>query len=456
MKRIFLLTLLIACILGACKKEKSTSPPPDPQPPEVSEADKVKDTSLEIARDIYLWYDKIPSTFDPRSFADPNKVMEGIRQYSVEPGFADPVDHWSFGIKKAEWDNVSGGISKDLGLGIFFMATNDLRVSYVEKESVAGLAGVQRGWRITKVNGSTAINTNSQTNINFIVDAIYGGSQANISFTKLDGTTVDLSLTPSSYNERPIILDTVYSAGGKNIGYFILNSFLGDTTEIKNGFNSIFAKFAARNVTDVIVDLRYNGGGYVLLQEELANYLAPTSENGKKMYSQSYNNKYSQYNRTENFAKKGAVNPAKLVFIISQNTASASEALVNIMIPHAEVKTVGPSASNGKPVGFFNVPVGDWYVFPVSLRIVNSLNQGSYFKGFTPDKIVMDGLDKPWGDLSEDCLASAYKYLTTGGFRAETRDNLRNDPEMIRTYNLLQSNKYKFMVESRKRIPSLR
>ena len=126
------------------------------------------------------------------------------------------------------------------------------------------------------------------------------------------------------------------------------------------------------------------------------------------------------------------------------------------MTPHVEVKTVGPSASHGKPVGYFNIPVGDWYVFPVSLRIVNSLNQGNYFDGFTPDNQVMDGLDKPWGDISEDCLASALKYLTTGSFKPMGRDNIRTDLEMIRSYNTLTSNKFKLMVESRNEIPGLR
>jgi C-terminal processing protease CtpA/Prc len=455
MKRIFVFALFVAYTLGSCKKESSSTPPPPPTPPVVSEADKVKDTALEIARDIYLWYNKIPTTFDPRSFADPDKVMQGIRPYSIETGFTKPVDRWSFGIKKAEWDNASSGISGDLGIGLFFMAQKDLRVSYVEKESVAGQAGVQRTWQITKINGSSAISTSS-TDIDFIVNAIYGGSPATITFKKPDGSSVELSLTPSTYNEQPLILDTVYTEGGKNIGYFVLNSFLGDTTQIKNGFNSIFSKFAAKNVTDIIVDLRYNGGGYVSLQEELANYLAPNSENGKLMYAQSFNDKYTRYNRIENFSKKGTVSPAKIVFIISQNTASASEALVNIMTPHAEVKTVGPSASHGKPVGFFNVPVGDWYVFPVSLRIVNSLNQGNYFNGFTPDNQVVDGLDKPWGDLSEDCLASAVKYLSSGSFKPTIRDNIRTDLETIRSYNSLSSRKYKFMVESRKEIPGLR
>lgn len=454
MKRILGFALLVMVILGGCKKEGSSTPNPNPGGT-VSEADKVKDTALDIARDIYLWYNQIPASFNARSYADPDKVMQAIRSYSIEPGFTSAVDRWSFGMLKTEWDNASSGISADLGMGIFFLNSSDLRVSYVEPESAAGQAGVQRSWKITKINGSTAINT-TDASINFIVDAIYGGKQANISFLKPDGTTVELTLNPGTYQEHPLILDTVYNNGSQKVGYFVLNSFLGDSTQIKTGFSNIFAKFAANNVSDIIVDLRYNGGGYVFLQEELANYLVPSGETGKLMYKQTFNDKYSQYNSSENFSKKGSVNPTNLVFIVSKNTASASEALINILKPHAAVKIVGPSNSHGKPVGFFNVPVGDWYVFPVSLRLVNSLNEGNYFNGFTPDKIVVDGLDKPWGDLSEDCLAAAFKYLTTGSFRPETPDQFRTDPEMVRSYNRMSTNKYKVMVENRMVLPGLR
>src|SRR4051812_31588504 len=68
------------------------------------------DTTVNYARDIYLWYDHIPATFEAHSFADPNGVMEGIRSYSVEPGFTMPVDRWSFAILKSDWDKLSTGV----------------------------------------------------------------------------------------------------------------------------------------------------------------------------------------------------------------------------------------------------------------------------------------------------------------------------------------------------------
>lgn len=450
MKRILMLSLLTGLILSACQK-KTEDPEPNPPGggnPPPSQADIKKDSAILIARELYLWNTQIPANFNARSYADPTKIMEAIRPYSKEPGFTNPVDRWSFGVLKTEWDNVSGGIAADLGMGIFFRTNTDLRVTNVEPDGVAGKAGVARSWRITKINGNADINT-SDASINFIVDAIYGGKVATIEFTKPDASKTELTLTPVTYQEQPLALDTVYENSGKKIGYMVLNSFLGNQNQIKTAFANTFQEFNAKGVSDLIVDLRYNGGGYVSLWEELANYLVPSSANNKVMYTESFNARYADWDTSVFFIKKGNLNPQKIVFIISQNTASASEGLINSMTPHMDVKLVGPSASNGKPVGYFPIPVGTWYVLPVSFRTVNSANQGSFFDGFIPESQVPDGLDKPWGDLTEDCLASAMKYLTTGSFRATTMESVRSDTEFMESYNRLPLKKRKVLIEDR-------
>ena len=111
--------------------------------------------------------------------------------------------------------------------------------------------------------------------------------------------------------------------------------------------------------------LRYNGGGYVSVQQKLANYLVSIAANGNVMMNQEYNDKYTQYNETTEFGKIGSLNLSRIFFIVSDNTASASELLINNMKPWMDVKFVGPEASYGKPVGYFPIPVGDWYIFPV-------------------------------------------------------------------------------------------
>jgi carboxyl-terminal processing protease len=173
-------------------------------------------------------------------------------------------------------------------------------------------------------------------------------------------------------------------------------------------------------VNEVAVDLRYNGGGYVSVQEKFADYLANAAANGNVMMTEKYNDKYSDYNYTTRFQKKGSLNLSRVFFIVSKNTASASELLINNLKPYLDVKLVGPQNTYGKPVGFFPYPVGDWYVFPVSFRSTNKNGEGNYFNGLTINGQVADGLDKNWGDKTETDLAAVLNYVSTGSFGTGT------------------------------------
>src|SRR5215204_417731 len=393
MKFEWLLTVLAGVVIvSSCKKEHGVASDP------VTVADKIKDTVLLYSKDIYLWNSQIPSSFDPRAYGDPNKIMTAIRAYSQEPGFTQPVDRWSFAIKQTEWDNISSGVTQDCGLSVFFYTDGDLRVKSVEKQSPAGKAGIRRGWRVTKLNGNSNI-TNS--NSNFIIEQVFNSNSTLFTFLKPDGSTADIQLNSATYQEDPIFLDTVYTIGIKKTGYLVFNSFLGDTNKIYSDFQRIFNRFNQEGIGDMIVDLRYNGGGYVAVQSKLANYLVPSAGNGTLMMKQEYNNSNKQYNSSTFFSKAGSLNPGRIFFIVSNNTASASELLINNLKPYVDVKLVGPSNTYGKPVGYFPIPVDDWYIFPVSFRTTNKNGQGSYFDGIPLDKQVGDGLNKDWGDKDE-------------------------------------------------------
>ena len=412
--------IIFTSICSSCKKTKD-NPPVTPIDTS-SAATKVKDSAVLITRDFYLWYNQIPSTFSTQSYADPAAVMIALRAYSIEPGFNAPVDKWSFGVLKADWNQLSGGFGSannttatgDFGLSVFFKADGDLRVKLVERLSPAGIAGIQRGWRITKINGNTSMTI---ANSDFIVTNVFNTATSTFTFIKPDGSTVDMTLNATTYPQQTVYLDTVYNRGSKTIGYMVLNSFLGDTSEIFSDFARVMNNFAAKDVSDIVIDLRYNGGGYVSVQEKLADYLAPSSANGAVMMKETYNDKHQDYNSTLYFNKTGLLNPNHILFIVTPSTASASELLINNLKPYMDVKIIGPGNTDGKPVGFFPIPVGDWYVFPISFRSTNSVNYGGYFNGFAPDAQVADGLDKNWGDPTESSLAEALKYITTGSFK---------------------------------------
>jgi len=430
------------CFLFACKKNDHQG---DPAPqPSASVSDKLKDTTVLYSRDLYLWYSQIPSTFDGRSYDDPDKIMTAIRAYSIEPGFTQPVDRWSFAMKQQEWDDLSSGAAKDFGLNVFFRAEGDLRVRYVERSSPAGLAGIRRGWKITKINNNSNITT---SNADFIVNGVYNSQATSFTFQKPDGSSVDLNLNAATYQEHPIFLDSVYTAGSKKVGYLVFNSFLGDTTEIYNEFQRVFSKFSSQGIDEMAVDLRYNGGGYVTVQQKLADYLVNASGNGQVMMKQQYNDKYTEFNETTNFKKLGGLSLNRIFFIVSSNTASASELVINNLKPFMNVVLVGPSKTYGKPVGFFPVPVGDWYIFPVSFRSTNKNGEGNYFGGLALDNAVADGLDKDWGDANESAFHSVLNYASTGAFRTQSTEAYRENTEIKTGNNKLDAPLFKGTVE---------
>ena len=450
-QRLLLATLAGLTLLQACKKTDAVNPGSGSSTlPGSTSASAIKDSTVLYSKDVYLWYNQIPSAFNAQSYSDPNTIMIGIRQYSMEPGFSTAVDRWSFGMKQTDWNNLSNGVSADFGMNVFFRAEGDLRVKSVERASPAGVAGIRRGWRITKINGSTDITTANATTIS---NAVWNSNSGNFSFVKPDGSSVDINLAAATYQEHPVYLDTVYTIGSKKIGYFYLNSFLGDTTELYNEFSRISNRFTSAGVNDVIVDLRYNGGGYVSVAQKLANWLAPSSANGQLMMKEQFNDKYTSYNSSDYFQKAGSLNLTRTYFIVSNNTASASELLINNLKPFMNVQLVGPTKTYGKPVGFFPIPVGDWYIFPVSFRSTNNSGQGNYFNGLELSNQVADGLDKDWGDVTETSLQSAITNITTGAYRIAVDGGvtLRQGASVQNVNTVLNMPSFKGAIELRKK-----
>lgn len=445
-------------ILSSCQKDIVEQPAATETPATNSNSGpsaeyKMKDSVLQFSREIYLWYNQIPSTFDAQSYATPVETMTAIRAFSIEAPFTTAVDRWSFAIKKTEWDNSSTGHVQqtaestiDLGMRVFFRTEGDLRVTHVEPESAAGRAGVHRGWRITKINGSTNITTGNGTQI---INGVYESTNSTFTFQKPDGTSVNVSLSANAYNEHPVVLDSVYTAGSKKVGYLVFNSFLGDTTKIYNDFNRVFSRFTNEGVNEVVVDLRYNGGGYVTVQERLANYLINNAYNGQVMMTEKFNDKNTRYNNTTRFKKVGSLNLNRIFFIASSNTASASELLINNLKAYMDVRLVGPSNTTGKPVGFFPIPVGEWYIFPVSFRTVNKDGEGSYFGGLTITNRAADGIDKDWGDKSETALASILNGFSSGTFRNAETARVVADPAVEAINGRLSQREFKGTIDTR-------
>lgn len=393
--------ICLSFLVISCKKDKKE--------------DDIREEAYIKTQDIYLWDQLLPSVavFNPKASADVYALMDRVRSYQ-------PLDKWSFVETIAETEQTERGQTTDFGLMVKFATGNatDIRVSYVYASSSAGKAGVKRSWRIKTIN-DRAIDGRSESDIDFINNIFFGNPQsAKFEFLKPDGSSATLTLQKTEYGLNTVLFSKVYTVTDKKVGYFVFNEFSGATS--RSELVSVINSFQNQGVNEVIVDLRYNRGGYVETQDTLANMLAPLSvgRGQKIMYTYKFNDKYTSLNESYKFYKAGTLNLNRILFIVSPSSASASELLINNLLPVMDVKLIGDTRTYGKPVGFFPIEVGKYNIFPVSFKTVNSEGSADFYTGFPVDKNVADDLLHDFGDVEEANLKVALNYFASGAFAA--------------------------------------
>jgi C-terminal processing protease CtpA/Prc len=381
----------------------------------------LRDSVYIYSKELYLWTDRMPDIFDfkPKNYSTAEDIISVVKTYSPVIN-GKYVDRFSFVQRKSDWDNTSSGNRVDYGCGYRFISNDDLRISFVYANSAAGKQGVQRGWRLLKVNDIVP----DQTTVSQLNSALFNSTSVTILFRKNDGSEITLTLTPQNYTANFILDKRVINSNGKKTAYLVFNSFLGGNSgkDTEAELTQAFDFFASQGATELIVDLRYNGGGYVFLAEHLCNLIAPASAKGKVMFTERWNSRYSEFNQTAYFDNSSSkLNLSKVVFITTSSTASASELTINSLRPYLDVKIIGSSTA-GKPVGFPVLPIimdrtnanANYVVAPVAFQSFNANNFGDYFEGLTPDKIQIDDVSRNFGDTEEACLKDALNYLNTG------------------------------------------
>lgn len=403
---------------------------------------------------LYYWYKKVPE-MNPLSgeFPSAEALLQRMKSHVTDPAgrIMDRYSYLDDGSMVGEIEGVAG----DIGIEALFarLSESDIRpvVTAVDKNSPAGTQGVKRGWIIKSVNNkSTQYDGQNGPNVQRLINALYYDATATFEFVAPDGSPVNLTLAKAEYALNPILFDTVFSVGTKNVGYFVLNSFPitttqnGSATITKTEIDRVFNAFTGKNISSLIVDLRYNGGGEPRTTQYIANKIAPASANGKVMYKTLYNDHLDAYfasmgddNRTF-FAGGGNLNLESVMFISSERTASASELLYNVLRPYMNVKLIGDT-TYGKPVGAFVLPVTIYksgvetllsYLLVTTFETKNANNEGGYYYGLPPDVRAFDYIDLPWGSDEDDNLKKAFKFVKDGSFERLSPEFLIPDPSM--------------------------
>ncbi|GAC1311089.1 MAG: S41 family peptidase [Mucilaginibacter sp.] len=474
MRKLLYLTLILSAgLLAACKKEKKNPIVTGPTTTG-STLDLIKDSVYLYFKEENLWHSAAPdyATFNPRAITGTNDIgalqteLDKLSQYAINPATGKPYEYSTSHPGYAKYSFIDDGTTAaalngtkgDFGLGAIYNQVSDLRIKYVYPGSPAALAGIRRGYQIMSINGSTNIaydgGTGPGTNLAMVNNAIFNSTSISMTLKKYDGTTLTVNnMSVASYTVNPVLKDTVYTtANGHKVGYIVFNSFTSGSNATPK-LNAAFDYFTAQGVTDLVVDLRYNGGGYVSTAEYLSNLIVPASKSGTLMYNTYYTDNmvnrtdpllghqwrrdpssgtdynYAQFDYTVasngvNFSKQHALNVSRVFFIVTGSTASASELTINNLRPVMDVQFIGRK-SYGKPVGFFDIDINKYIMYTPEFSTKNSAGQGDYYDGFNPGDTGYPGVNdyddptKDFGDPTEGLLAHVLHFVTLGTYSVQ-------------------------------------
>jgi len=384
---------------------------------------------------LYFWNTQMPAKRDETLY--PSDYFKSLL-YTTEDRFSYIAEDF------AQLSDQLSGVQMEAGydFSLFLKAEGSTDVigiiDYIKPNSPASLTDLKRGDIFFTINGKQLTVDNYQD----LLKETYAPHTLGI---YQNGAIHDISLTVTKYVENPVLLDSIYSMGGKKIAYLIFNFFSTDNGDYSYSYvkelNDIFGKYKQANVNDLILDLRYNGGGQVDVAVALASMISNRTSSDllcideynsivdtelKKEDGANYNKTFFDDNvvvRNQNgdiVNQSTAINKLglnRLYVLVTGNTASASELLINGLKPYMDVTLIGET-TYGKNVGMWFIYETDaqkqkdnrWGMLPIVFKTYNSANQSDYSKGFTPD-IEADEYETfpllPLGDIDETLLRTA-------------------------------------------------
>ncbi len=448
---------LTGLLVFSCKKD-TPKPEPEPEPVERTEAQLIKDDIYKYYKLYSLWDKSIPDyTSDPSQFTDKygsaDLVLDALKKMTpAHAAYPSGVfDRFSYMLGLDGYNTGTAASSRlkmdtNEGYGIYVqLGTEDEKTAqpiiyFVEGGSPAQKAGFKRSDFITAVNGDsdysiavTCTTTGCTINdasardkmMNKLNAALDAGT-LKLQVKHQDGTTTTKDLTyANGYTIDPIYKDSVYTYNGTSVGYLALSSF----EEIENNnvnqqkVDAAFDKFQSQQIKSLIVDLRYNGGGYVDASAYVADKIGGAITKGKLMLKYEVNDyikatpSINKMFQDTKFEGKSNLNLNQVYFLVSDRTASAAEMLINVLKPYLQVQIIASGTRTyGKPVGFFEQVVQNKVSFwPVSFLLKNSADFSDYWDGFVPDKSnITDYVFVDVGDKKETMLATALNEAAPG------------------------------------------
>lgn len=374
----------------------------------------------EYMNDAYFWYRTAPNP-EPQAGQSVAEYFDallfnGDRDYPAPGTF--PADRWSYSQSTEEFNSFfEDGEALGYGVSVAGIEVEDrpdlpLMVRYVAPRSPAAAAGMLRGDQVISLNGVPASELIADNDFSLLTPLAAGDSLRIELFDGASNRTV--TLTAAVYGLTPVAGTTVVSTpGGRKLGYVFVNNMID---QAKSPLDDAFEQFRDEGVQDLVIDMRYNGGGLVSLASRLASQVAGDRADGETFAKLLYNDRLARDNN-QTFDFEGPRNALGLnrVFVLAgPRTCSASELVVNGLRPFVDVVLIG-DATCGKPVGFLPQDDGcDTTYSAVNFESVNARDEGRYFEGLNPTCSAADDVSRPIGALDDILLVTAAAYADNG------------------------------------------
>ena len=438
-----LLILSIAVFFFACKKEA-----------EVDSNVAANKWIHEVMSSVYLWNDKMPSLANTNTYANPTDYFYKLLNDTGK------IDRFSWIDKSyANLQDYLNGMSTILGIKNNIIYTDNTETSiafvigYVLKGSPAEKAGLKRGDIILKVDDQTITNANSSSILSNQTLKLGLGEFTNGAIVS---TGKSITITKVRLQTNPILADTIIAWSGKKVGYLAYSQFL---TSFDDSLRAIFGRFKAAGVNELVLDFRYNGGGYVVSSDLITNLTVKdaAARVGKLMNKKVYNAGYTAYleknegaSAFETLFKSEPNNLGTLnrVFVLTAgNTASASELVINNLKPFMEVILIGEN-TNGKNVGSRTYADKRWKfgLQPITFLINNSNGESNYGSksGFTPNYILKDNVlpYKALGNPGETYLNKALSIIGGAAYQPNSTERTQKYTRTLASKESFSDNKW--------------
>jgi C-terminal processing protease CtpA/Prc len=355
-------------------------------------------------REMYLWYQTLPD-LDPALYPSPEAYLDAVRLRPQDESFSY--------VSSAEATSSFYSASQYVGLGFSLQWVRDsrARLAQVFPDSPASEASLARGDYLVAIAGRPIEELADPAAFDAAIGPTEIGVSVEIRWRSQFGEERSAVLTKRAVTIPTVSQKEVFDVDGLPVGYVHLRNFVEPSV---GALDAAFAEFQARGVTDIVLDLRYNGGGLIEVARHLGSLIGGVRTNTQVFVELAHNDKNTFRDRTFRFDDPPqSLDVPRLVVIATRASASASELVIAGLDPFIPVTVVG-DRTYGKPVGQYGFEFCDKVLFPVSFRSRNAAGQTDYFDGLPVDCPASDNLDRALGDPAESSLAEALSFLRTG------------------------------------------